>query len=129
MMQTVNGFDPELLAQFQWAPDRRTARFSPEGAREFLYPRCPPATVESILPMLTPEPVAPFETPIRLTDANFGRVPQHYIEYLQDRARPIALQRSMRANFRFRGLYSMRRDCLQKQHRDLAKRRLDAGSR
>lgn len=34
MMQTVNGFDPELLAQFQWAPDRRTARFSPEGARE-----------------------------------------------------------------------------------------------
>lgn len=110
LMQHVDGLDPECLAQFVWSPDRRTARISPEGARRFLCPRCPPATVESILPLLTPEPAAPYETPIQVTEANFGRVPKYYIECLQDRTVPIALQRAMRQTARFDAVYSLNTD-------------------
>jgi hypothetical protein len=35
MLDTIDGVDPGYLAQFVWAVDRRSARISPQGAREF----------------------------------------------------------------------------------------------
>ena len=110
MMPSADGFDPDFLAHFLWAPDRRTARISPEGARRFLYPVCPPATVECIVPLLTPEPVAPHQTPLHLTEANFGRVPKYYIECLQDKVVPIRSQRDVRQSLRVDGVYSLDTD-------------------
>ena len=110
MMQLVDGFDPQYLAQIAWAPDGRTARLGAAGLRDFLCNCCPAAVVEAALPLLTPEPVAPFETPLLTTEANFGRVPRYYIECLQDRVVPIALQRAMRASIRFEGMYSLDTD-------------------
>jgi hypothetical protein len=54
--------------------------------------------------------VAPSETPLSLTEANFGRVRRYYIECLQDRVVPVALQRSMRAGIHFDGVYSIDTD-------------------
>lgn len=107
MMGFVEGFDPAYLAQFEWAPNGRTARIRPEGVRLFLYSHCPSAAIESALPLLTAQPVAPFETPVSLTEANFGRVPRYYIECLQDRVVPLALQRSMRAGLPMQHVYSL----------------------
>jgi pimeloyl-ACP methyl ester carboxylesterase len=107
MMQLVAGFDPQYLAEFEWAPDRRTARLSAAGLRNFLYSCCPADLVEAAFPLLTPEPVAPYETPFATTDANFGRVPRYYVECLRDRIVPLALQRSMRAGLTFRDIYSI----------------------
>jgi pimeloyl-ACP methyl ester carboxylesterase len=95
MLETVAGFDPEYAAQIVWAEDRRSARITPEGACAFLYTSCPPDRINQVLPLLTPEPVAPFETPIQITRENLGRVPSSYVECLRDRAVPIALQRTM----------------------------------
>jgi pimeloyl-ACP methyl ester carboxylesterase len=110
MMKFVEALDPAYLATFVWAPDRRTARISPEGARRFLYSNSSPASIEFALQRLTPEPVAPFEAAVHLSDANFGRVPRYYIECLQDRVVPIALQRSMRTSIPFYGVYSIDTD-------------------
>jgi pimeloyl-ACP methyl ester carboxylesterase len=110
MMSFVDGFDPEYLAQILWAPDGRTARISPEGARQFLYGCCPPEIVEFAYARHTPEPVAPFETPIAVTEANPGRVPRYYVECLRDRVVPIGLQRSMQADTPFDGVYSLDTD-------------------
>jgi len=110
MMGFVEGFDPAYLAQFLWAPDRRSARITPEGVRLFLYPQCPPADIESALPLFTAEPVAPFETPVSLSEAEFGRVRRYYIECFRDRVVPIALQRSMRAAVPFEHVYSLDTD-------------------
>ncbi len=110
MMHFVSGFDPQYLAQLQWAPDRRTALISPEGAREFLYPRCPPEIVESAFARFTPEPVAPYETPFSTTHERFGRVPRYYIECLRDRVVPLAVQRAMRTGVPFLGVYSLDTD-------------------
>jgi pimeloyl-ACP methyl ester carboxylesterase len=96
LLSIVEGFDPEYLAQVLWAQDRRTARLSPEGVRRFAYFLCPAATVDWAMPLLTPEPVAPYEAPLTFTKPP---APHYYIECLRDRIVPIALQRSMHADF------------------------------
>jgi hypothetical protein len=107
MLSLVEGFDPEYLAQILWADDRRTARLSPEGARRFAYFCCPQATVDAVLPLLTAEPVPPYETPLLFSDAG---VPHYYIECLQDRVVPIALQRSIHAGFPADRIYALDTD-------------------
>jgi pimeloyl-ACP methyl ester carboxylesterase len=110
MLDTIDGFDPAYLAQFVWADDRRSARISPQGARKYLYSLSPPGLVDTLLPLLTPEPLGPFETPIRTTMENLGRVPAHYVECLQDRAVPIALQRSMYVHAGVRRIHTLDTD-------------------
>jgi pimeloyl-ACP methyl ester carboxylesterase len=110
MLDTIDGFDPAYLAQFVWADDRRSARISPQGAREYLFTLCAPGHVESILPLLTAEPVGPFETPIWTTTESLARVPAHYVECLRDRAVPIALQRSMYERAGLRRIHTLDTD-------------------
>lgn len=104
MLGFVEGFDPDYLAQILWAPDRRTARISPEGVRRFLCSGCPAPVVESVLPLLTPEPVAPYETPLFFHDSN---ALNYYIECLQDRVVLIGLQRTMHADVPADRVYSL----------------------
>lgn len=110
LMQMVGGFDPQYLAQIEFAPGGRTARLSAAGLRDFLYSCCPAAAVEAALPLLTPEPVAPYNAPFTTTDERFGRVPRHYVECLRDRVIPLALQRSMRERLTFAGVHSLDTD-------------------
>jgi pimeloyl-ACP methyl ester carboxylesterase len=44
---------------------------------------------------IVPEPVAPLGYELEITDKNFGMLPKYYIECTEDRAIPIAVQRSM----------------------------------
>jgi len=46
--------------------------------------------------LFTPEPIAPFLTPLRLTEGNYGRIRRSYIELARDRAVTPALQAAMR---------------------------------
>lgn len=103
-------FDPEYLAQLLWAPDRRTARLSATGAKEFGFPLCPPSIVEEVLPLLTAEPVSPFETPLRISAGRFGRVPRYYVECTGDRLVPISLQREMYSAIPCQRVYSIEAD-------------------
>jgi pimeloyl-ACP methyl ester carboxylesterase len=104
ILSFVGGFDPEYLAQILWAPDRRTARLSLDGVSRFFCSDCPAPVVESALPLLTPEPVAPFETPLFFHDSN---ALHYYIECLQDRIVPIGLQRTMHADVPADRVYSL----------------------
>ncbi len=96
LLSLVEGFDPEYLAQVHWSQDRRSARLSSEGLRRFACNCCAPAIVEAAEPLLTAEPVLPYETPLFFTDVG---LPHDYIECRQDRIVPIALQRAMHAEF------------------------------
>jgi pimeloyl-ACP methyl ester carboxylesterase len=110
MMSFVEAFDPEYLSQIDWSPDRRTVRIKPEGVRRFLYPLCPAKVIEAALPLFTAEPIAPYETPLALTEANFGRVSRYSIECLQDRVVPIAVQRTIHAGIPSDHIYSLDTD-------------------
>jgi pimeloyl-ACP methyl ester carboxylesterase len=110
MLRFVAEYDPAFPAEFVWSSDRRTAGITQEGARRFLYNCCPESGVTRALSRLTPEPVAPFECPLALTDKRYGQVPRFYIECLRDRAVPLSLQRAMHAAAAFERVYSIDTD-------------------
>lgn len=107
MLDMVNDFDPAYLAQIVWAPNRKTARLSSIGAREFGYPLCPTSIVGEIVALLTAEPVAPYEAHLQTTPENFGRVPRYYVECLRDRIIPLSLQRKMHSKLPCKRVYSI----------------------
>jgi pimeloyl-ACP methyl ester carboxylesterase len=67
------------------------------AAREIFYHDCSDEDVAFAVVRLRPEPNAPTFTPLRLTDARFGRVPRAYVACRHDRAVGPALQARMRA--------------------------------
>ncbi len=66
-----------------------------DAFKEALYSDCSEDDISLAKLLLTPEPLAPFATPIHTTRENFGRIPRSYIELLDDRAVSSTLQRQM----------------------------------
>lgn len=74
------------------------------------YNTTDPAGVAHARAMIGEEPAGSFTTPVRTTAAAFGRVPRAYIECTEDRAVPLALQRSMQAQLPCDPVYTMAAD-------------------
>jgi pimeloyl-ACP methyl ester carboxylesterase len=77
--------------------DKKTCVVAESAAREVFYGECSPEDVQYAQARLTPEPAASLATPVRISEAHFGRVPRFYIECLRDKALPLRLQRKMQA--------------------------------
>lgn len=73
--------------------DQQSILINPGIVREAFYADCSDADVCLAEMLLTPQPIAPFHTALATTPENWGRIPRHYIECLQDRALPLHLQR------------------------------------
>jgi pimeloyl-ACP methyl ester carboxylesterase len=71
----------------------RTIRL--DAVEAAFYSDCPAEDIARAKELLAPEPNGPGSTPMRISEANFGRVPRIYIECLHDRAISIAFQRNM----------------------------------
>jgi len=63
--------------------------------REQIMNTSPPEAVAAAVARLRPMARKPLGRPLRLTDANYGRIPRVYVEVLQDYAIPIEYQRLM----------------------------------
>ncbi len=81
----------------QGPSDGLSLRIEPEAARALFYNRASPEDASWACARLCPEPLAPNTVPLTVTRERWGRLPRAYIECLDDRALPIALQRSMQA--------------------------------
>ena len=68
------------------AEDGSHVVYKPELAQHRFYNDCAPEDVEWAKSMLVPQPVGPLLSPMRVSDANFGRVPRVYIECALDNA-------------------------------------------
>jgi len=77
------------------ADDQQSATVRDEALKDTFYGDCPDDDVARAKSLLVPQAMAPMATPVSTTEANFGRVPRVYIECLQDRAIPPALQKAM----------------------------------
>jgi pimeloyl-ACP methyl ester carboxylesterase len=75
--------------------DRTSATVREEAVEEVFYGECPEEDRALARSLLVPEPLAPIATPIRITEANFGRVPRVYIECRRDKALAPATQKKM----------------------------------
>jgi pimeloyl-ACP methyl ester carboxylesterase len=72
-----------------------TCTLRPEIVREAFYGDCDAETAARAEAQLTPEPLRPLVTPLKVTDARFGAVPRAYIECTRDRTLTLAAQRRM----------------------------------
>jgi pimeloyl-ACP methyl ester carboxylesterase len=66
-----------------------------EAFRDALYHDCNEDDVALANLLLSPEPIKPTATLLRLSGENYGRVPRFYIELTEDRAVSLPLQRRM----------------------------------
>jgi hypothetical protein len=66
-----------------------------EFYRQALYHDCSDDDVALCQSLLTPEPLGPTLTPMRLSEVRWGNIPRGYILLTQDRAVGPALQRRM----------------------------------
>jgi pimeloyl-ACP methyl ester carboxylesterase len=73
-----------------------TCTLRAEVIRAALFGQCSDADYEYALTRLTPEPLKPLATPLKI-GARFGSVPRAYIECLQDRTVTLPAQRRMQA--------------------------------
>lgn len=87
-----------------------TAVLRPEVVREMFFHTTPTQLADWASKKLGPEPLSPLVTPLRLSDANYGRVRRDYIECLRDRAIPIAIQRRFREALPCRRVISLDTD-------------------
>ena len=63
--------------------------------REVFYADCSDEDVERAKSLLVPEPAFAFNTPVSISEGNFGRVPRAYVECVEDRAISMKAQREM----------------------------------
>ena len=66
-----------------------------EMLKEIFYGDCENADVREAVSRFVPEPTLPIETPLKLTEENYGRVSRYYIGTLRDNAVSPMLQRRM----------------------------------
>jgi hypothetical protein len=77
------------------AEDQRSVTVRDDLIIDAFYGDCVPDVADGAKSRLQPQAVAPIVASVNTSDENFGRVERYYIECLQDRAIPIAMQRSM----------------------------------
>ena len=74
------------LANFVMAPDQKSATFREAGLKEAFYEDCSDEDIALAKLLVTPQAMAPMTTPVKTSEAKWGRVPRVYIECLRDRA-------------------------------------------
>jgi pimeloyl-ACP methyl ester carboxylesterase len=69
--------------------------FTREGFIESFYNDCSPEDIEYLLARVKPQPVRPLQTPLRLSEQRYGRIPRYYVKCLLDRGITPAFQDAM----------------------------------
>ena len=78
-----------------------------DAAKAIFYGDCSEEDAEKAKGRLIPQPLAPFATPVSVSEENFGRVRRAYIECLRDRAIGPATQKRMHAELPCEKVVSM----------------------
>jgi len=90
-MPRNNAFETGLSASARGA----ALALTPEAAIAAFYNDCTAQDQDANAARIVPEPIAPLNTALAVTDARFGSVPRHYIECTLDEAIPLVQQRAM----------------------------------
>ncbi len=91
----ANDTESLILPNLVMSEDGSSATIREDVIREGLLADCSDEDVKRAKSRFVPQALAPFATPITVTEDNFGRVPRVYIETLQDRAVSPSFQKEM----------------------------------
>lgn len=88
----TQGIGPSAL---EYAPDGRSAMVKKEALKPVFYGDCSDEDIAYAAERLRPEAIAGLQTPLKLSQENWGRIPRVYIECTKDRAISLERQRQM----------------------------------
>lgn len=86
---------PEKVRPITVSPDGLTISMDPDHLRDYFYSDCSEEDATWAAARLTPQPVAPMGTALRLSPERYGRVPRAYIVCTRDEVVDPARQRAM----------------------------------
>lgn len=92
-VQGVSG--SKAVENFYLSEDKTYALVKESEIQNAFAHDIPKASFEQAKPYIVPEPTAPLQYELEISEKNFGRIPKYYIECTQDKAIPIAVQRAM----------------------------------
>ncbi len=95
------------MANLVMSEDGASATVREDAIGEAVCADCSDEDVERAKPRFLHQAVAPFATPVSLTEENYGRIPRVYIETLQDRAISPSVQKEMYERLPCRKVVSM----------------------
>lgn len=104
---TENDTESLILPAIVMSEDQRSATLREDAVKEALCADCSDEDVERAKSMFGSQAVAPFATPLAVTEDNFGRVPRVFIEILRDRAVSPSFQKEMYDRLPCRKVVSM----------------------
>ncbi len=111
LMMLAGGDQTSLvLPNLEVSEEQGFATVRDEGIVPAFYGRCSAEDAAWAKSRLVPQPLAPLNTPVTVTPERAGRVPRSYVECLEDRAIPIALQRGMVAAHPCRRVFTLATD-------------------
>ena len=87
--------DAYLLKSIEFTEDRHFFSLRPETLKEALYADCSDEDIALARCLLIPQSIAPVTVPVKLSDANFGRIPRVDIECLKDNGLSLVAQRRL----------------------------------
>ena len=99
-----------VLPNLVISEEHGSATVRDEGIVPAFYAPCSEADATLAKSRLVPQALAPLDVPVTVTPERAGRVPRYYIECTEDRAIPIALQRSMVAAHPCRHVFTLETD-------------------
>ena len=96
-----------ILNNVEIQEDQGRIILTEEGMKEALYHDCPEEDFERAKRLVSPQPLAPFGTPVEVTEGNFGSVRRTYVHTTQDRAISPARQEEMYTELPCEKVFSM----------------------
>lgn len=95
-MLAVDDSDSLISSNLLFSDDRKYHIIKDDSmVKEIFYGDCSDADVARAKRLLVREPTVPIETPLRLSEENYGRVPRQYIGCRRDKAVSPMLQQKM----------------------------------
>jgi pimeloyl-ACP methyl ester carboxylesterase len=99
-----------VLPNLEVSEERGLATVRDDGIAPAFYGRCSASDVAWAKARLVPQALDPLNSPLHVTPGRAGRIPRDYVECLEDKAIPIALQRSMVASHPCRRVFTIQTD-------------------
>lgn len=86
--------DSVILGSIEMEENLGRVNLTEEGMKQALYHDCPEEALERARSLVSPQPLAPFGTPVEVTEA-FGSVRRSYVHTTRDRAVSPSFQEKM----------------------------------
>lgn len=99
LVDMINSGNSKVQVPVAPTSDGRAMTIKPDDALHAFFHRTDVNTAKQALARIRPDPIAPSSAPMTVTRERWGTVPRAYIECIDDRAFPIALQRNMQIEF------------------------------